>query len=86
MRKKNKEGKKVNASLIKKDTNTIILYPGFNHTDIAELFHELEGKVAINVSRGDGPNSKTAQEALDISEEFLYNVAPDIIELTTNGI
>ena len=42
--------------------------------------HEAE-KIAMQTIK-----CKTAQEALDISEEFLYNVAPDIIELTTNGI
>ena len=44
--------------------NAIILCPGFTHTDVAEFFQELEGKVAINASRGDGPSSKIAQEAL----------------------
>jgi len=42
--------------------------------------HEAE-KVAMQAIK-----CKTAQEALEISEEFLYNVAPDIIDLTTNGI
>jgi len=31
-------------------------------------------------------NCSTAGEALEISESFLYEVAPDIVNLTTNGI
>jgi len=42
--------------------------------------HEAE-KIADQVI-----NCRTAAEALEISEEFLYQVAPDIVDLTTNGL
>jgi hypothetical protein len=42
----------------------ILLCPGFTHTDVAELFQALEGKVSINVARGDGPSGQIAFEAM----------------------
>ncbi len=38
--------------------DAIILCPGFTHSDVAELFNSLGGKVSINVARGDGPSNK----------------------------
>ncbi len=35
----------------------ILLCPGFKHGDVAEIFEVLEGKVSVNVSRGDGPSN-----------------------------
>ena len=34
----------------------ILLCPGFKHCDVAEIFEVLEGKVSVNVARGDGPS------------------------------
>jgi len=34
----------------------ILLCPGFTHGDVAEIFEVLEGKVSVNVARGDGPS------------------------------
>ena len=42
----------------------IILCPGFKHGDVAEIFQALEGKVSVNVARGDGPSGKIAMEAM----------------------
>ncbi|MGD2247116.1 MAG: DUF6506 family protein [Candidatus Methanofastidiosia archaeon] len=42
----------------------VLLCPGFTHSDVAEIFEALEGKVSVNVSRGDGPSSQIATEAL----------------------
>ncbi len=42
----------------------IMLCPGFKHGDVAEIFKAVEGKVSVNVSRGDGPSSKISMEAL----------------------
>ena len=42
----------------------IMLCPGFKHGDVAEIFEAVEGKVSVNVSRGDGPSSKISMEAL----------------------
>jgi hypothetical protein len=45
--------------LYKKDRiDSILLCPGFTNTDVAEIFESLEGKVAVCVSRCDGPSSK----------------------------
>ncbi len=41
----------------------IILCPGFKHGDVAEIFETLEGKVSVNVARGDGPSGKISAEA-----------------------
>ncbi len=42
----------------------IILCPGFKHGDVAEIFEALEGKVSVNVSRGDGPSGKISMRAM----------------------
>jgi hypothetical protein len=40
----------------KEHIHSILLCPGFNHHDVSEIFQTLEGKVAVCVSRGDGPS------------------------------
>jgi len=42
----------------------ILLCPGFTHSNVAEIFEALEGKVSVNVARGDGPSSKISIEAM----------------------
>ncbi|MHA1670170.1 MAG: DUF6506 family protein [Promethearchaeota archaeon] len=42
----------------------IILCPGFKHGDVAEIFKAVEGKVSVNVARGDGPSGKISAEAM----------------------
>ena len=42
----------------------ILLCPGFKHGDVAEIFEAVEGKVSVNVARGDGPSSRISMEAL----------------------
>lgn len=42
----------------------IMLCPGFKHGDVAEIFKAVEGKVSVNVARGDGPSGKISAEAL----------------------
>jgi hypothetical protein len=42
----------------------IILCPGFTHGDVAEIFQSLEGKVSVNVARGDGPSGKISMGAM----------------------
>ncbi len=44
--------------------DSILLCPGFTHRDVAEIFGALEGKVSVNVARGDGPSSKISAEAM----------------------
>jgi len=47
-----------------KQIESILLCPGFSHKDIAELVEATENKVAVCVSRGDGPSNRISQEAL----------------------
>ena len=42
----------------------IILCPGFKHGDVAEIFEAVEGKVSLNVARGDGPSGKISMGAM----------------------
>ena len=43
--------------------DSILLCPGFTHTDVAELFEALGGRVGISVARGDGPSNRISAEA-----------------------
>ena len=59
------EALKVSKNIYEKEKiDAIILCPGFSHSDVAEIFNTLEGKVSVNVSRGDGPSQKIAQAVL----------------------
>jgi hypothetical protein len=42
----------------KEQIDSVLLCPGFSHKDVAEIFEALDNKVAVCVSRGDGPSSK----------------------------
>ena len=53
------EAIKVSKSIYEKEKiDAIILCPGFTHSDVSEIFQALEGKVSVNVARGDGPSSR----------------------------
>ena len=53
------EAIKVCKDLYKKEKiESVLLCPGFTHKDVAEIFEALESKVAVCVSRGDGPSIK----------------------------
>jgi len=43
--------------------DSIILCPGFTHTDVAEIAKITGNNVAVSVARGDGPSSKISQQA-----------------------
>ncbi len=59
------EAIKVSKSLYKKEKiDSILLCPGFTHNDVSEIFQALEGKVSVNVSRGDGPSNQIAQPVI----------------------
>ncbi|MBN2029066.1 hypothetical protein JW824_02380 [bacterium] len=59
------EAIKVSKNIYKNEKiDAIMLCPGFTHNDVAEIFNALEGKVSINVSRGDGPSNKISQPAI----------------------
>ena len=59
------EAIKVSKSIYEKEKiEAIILCPGFTHRDVSEIFQALEGKVSVNVARGDGPSSKISQSVM----------------------
>lgn len=63
--KSQEEAVNVSKNLYEKEKiDAILLCPGFTHRDVAELFQALEGKVSVNVARGDGPSSQIAMEAM----------------------
>ena len=59
----------VSKSIYEKERiDAVMLCPGFRHNDVSEIFHALEGKVSVNVSRGDGPSNRISSPA--IQREF----------------
>jgi hypothetical protein len=59
------EAIEVSKSIHKKEKiDAIMLCPGFTHTDVSEIFQALEGKVSVNVCRGDGPSNKISQPVI----------------------
>ncbi len=59
------EAIKVSKSIYEKEKiNAIILCPGFTHSDVSEIFQALDGKVSVNISRGDGPSNKISQPVI----------------------
>jgi len=54
----------VSADFVKrKQIDSILLCPGFRHSDVAEIAKTAGSNVAVAVARGDGPSSKASQEA-----------------------
>ena len=43
--------------------DTILLCPGFTHSDVAEIYNALGGRVGVAVARGDGPSNKISAQA-----------------------
>lgn len=57
--KNQEEALKVCKDLYEKEKiESVLLCPGFTHKDVAEIFEELDKKVAVCVSRCDGPSSQ----------------------------
>ena len=46
-----------------KDIDTVLLCPGFAHSDVAEICDALGGKVGVAVARGDGPSNRISAQA-----------------------
>ncbi len=58
------EAVEASANFVKrKQIDSILLCPGFRHSDVAEIAKTVGSNVAISVARGDGPSSKVSQEA-----------------------
>lgn len=47
-----------------KGIHSVLLCPGFTHSDIAELFDAMNREVAVSVARGDGPSSRIAMDVM----------------------
>jgi len=59
------EAIKVSKDIYRKEKiDAIMLCPGFTHSDVSEIFQALDGKVSVNVARGDGPSSKISQQVI----------------------
>jgi len=43
--------------------DTILLCPGFGHSDVAEIYNALGGRVGVGVARGDGPSNRISAQA-----------------------
>jgi len=43
--------------------DTILLCPGFTHSDVAEIYNALDGQVGVAVARGDGLSNKLSAQA-----------------------
>ena len=47
----------------REDIDSILLCPGFRHSDVAEIAKLAGDRVAVSVARGDGPSGKVSLEA-----------------------
>lgn len=47
----------------KESIDSVLLCPGFTHSDVAEIVEVVGGNVAVSVSRGDGPSGKVSLAA-----------------------
>ena len=62
--KSQEEAVEVSSDFIKKEhIDSILLCPGFKHSDVAEIVKTAGSNVAVVVARGDGPSNKASQEA-----------------------
>jgi len=59
------EAIEVSKSIYEKEKmDAIILCPGFTHGEVSEIFQALDGKVSVNVARGDAPSSKISHAVI----------------------
>lgn len=45
------------------EIDSVLLCPGFTHSDVAEIVKAAGDNVAVSVARGDGPSGKVSLEA-----------------------
>jgi len=60
----------------KEKIDSVLLCPGFTHSDVAEIVKAVGKNVAVSVARGDGPSSKVSLEARK-REGYLASIAID---------
>ena len=46
-----------------RNIDSILLCPGFTHSDVAEIYNALDGRVGVAVARGDGPSNRISAQA-----------------------
>lgn len=47
----------------KENIDSVLLCPGFTHSDVAEIVRAVGKNVAVSVARGDGPSGRVSLEA-----------------------
>jgi len=47
----------------KEGIDSVLLCPGFTHSDVAEIVEAVGRRVAVSVARGDGPSSRVSSAA-----------------------
>ena len=47
----------------KENIDSVLLCPGFTHSDVAEIMKAVGNNVAVSVARGDGPSGKVSSAA-----------------------
>jgi len=63
--KNQEEAIEVSSDFIEREhIESILLCPGFRHSDVAAIAKTAGSNVAVVVARGDGPSNKVSQEAL----------------------
>lgn len=53
-----------------KGIHSMILCPGFDHEDVAQISDAVGNDVGVTVARGDSPSSRTAKEAMEEADWF----------------
>jgi L-asparaginase/Glu-tRNA(Gln) amidotransferase subunit D len=65
------EAVEVSSDFIQREQiDSILLCPGFKHSDVAEIVKTAGSNVAVVVARGDGPSNKVSLEALQRAGYF----------------
>ena len=63
--KNQEEAVEVSSDFIQREhIDSILLCPGFEQSEVAEIARTAGSNVAVVVARGDGPSNKVSQEAL----------------------
>jgi len=47
----------------KKSIDSVLLCPGFTHSDVAQIVESVGGNVGVSVARGDGPSGRVSSAA-----------------------
>ena len=47
----------------RENVDSVVLCPGFTHSDVAEIARLVGRDVAVSVARGDGPSARASREA-----------------------